>query len=827
MGKELKTIQTNFSAGQWSATMRGRVDLAKYYNSAPEVTNFVVRPEGGAFRRTGTYFVHEVKDSSDAGRLIPFTYSITQAYQLEFGDLYFRIYKDRAPVYDLTPAITGATAANPVVITSAAHGLSNGDQVDISGVFGMTQLNGRMFTVANVAANTFELSGIDGTAYTAYTSGGTASRIYTVTTPWTAAQLRDLKFAQSADVLYIAHPSYAPRQITRTSDTAWTVAEYDFQDGPYLDINTTATTFTLSAHTVGAGRTLTASANTFATTDVGRVFRTFPGGSTVWGYGKITAYTDPQNVTVTLIEAPTGAAIATTNWRLGAWSDTTGWPSVVTLFQQRILWAASNTLPQTVWGSVTGQLNNMQPTQPDGSVTDSDGFTFTIADDQVNAIRWMSSGKNAVGIGTSDGEYNMYGSSSSGILVGITPSNVQISRETDHGSVSNVRPQRIGGEVIFVQRSRRRVRAATYNYANPEGTIADDVTLTSLDALGTGVLDFAYQEEIDHIGWFVRLDGKLAAFTYDKGQNINGWHVHELGGSAVVESVSVLPSPNAEEGDDVWLLVNRTINGGTKRYIEYISPRFNADVNGQNSMFYVDSGLTYDGYLGANITLSALTGVGVTVTASTAVFDSSMVGRQIHSGASVATITAYTDTTHVTVTVVTDFTDLTIDEGDWSVARQTFTGLWHLEGQAVSVCVDGAAHNDVTVSSGSITLDSFYSKVHAGLGYVSRLKMWPPELPELQTVQGMTQVVYECATYFYQSLGGQFGYVRDDGTESFQNIYFRAPNDPLGEASPLFTGIKKLYLSGGYKEEPFTIFRQSQPLPMNLLFVVRKGEYNE
>lgn len=827
MGVLQKTIQTNFSAGQWSPTMRGRVDLAKYYNSCAEILNYIVKPEGGAFRRTGSYFIQEVKDSTKKTRLIPFTFSTVQAYALEFGDFYMRVYKDRAPVTDLSKTITGATAANPVVITSAAHTFSNGDQVNISGVFGMTELNGRTFTVANVAANTFELSGINGTAYTAYTSGGTADRIYTVTTPWGEDDLIDLKFAQSSDVLYMAHPDFQGRKITRTSDTAWTVSLYDPTDGPYQNINTSATTLTLSSHVVGAGITLTASTSTFESTDVGRHFRTFTSGGTEWGWGYITAYTNTQTVTVTLVRTPGGAAIATTNWRLGAWSDTTGWPSVVTLFQERIVWAASNTDPQTLWGSVTSQFDNMQPTQASGSVTDSDAFTFAIADDQVNAIRWMSPGKNTIAIGTSDAEYNVYGSASSGILVGITPSNIQVSRETKHGSISNVRPQRIGGEVMFVQRSRRRVRATSYDYASSESSVARDLVLTSQYALGMGVIDFDYQDELDHIGWMVRTDGKLAAFTYDKDQQVNGWHVHQLGGNAMVESLVTVPSPYADEGEDVWLLVKRTINGSTKRYVEYITPQFDLGNNGQSSMFYVDSGLTYDGFLGAGITLSAISGAGVTVTADTAVFSSTMVGRKVYSSTGRGTITAYTDTTHITITITTDFEALTFDSGEWSIARQVFGGLWHLEGETVSVCADGGARNDEVVATGQITLDSFYSVVHAGYGYESRLKQWPPEIPSLTTIQGSVQSVFEAFVYFYQSMGGKFGYVKDDGTESFESIVYRAPNDVLGEATPLFTGIKKLYLRGGYKEEPYLIFKQDQPLPHNILFVVQKIEVNE
>lgn len=80
-----------------------------------------------------------------------------------------------------TKPITGVTAANPPVVTATAHGYTNGQLVFIDSVGGMTQLNKRLFVVASQTTNTFELKGIDGTGYTAYTSGGTAA-LKTMTT---------------------------------------------------------------------------------------------------------------------------------------------------------------------------------------------------------------------------------------------------------------------------------------------------------------------------------------------------------------------------------------------------------------------------------------------------------------------------------------------------------------------------------------------------------------------------------------------------------------------------------------------------------------------
>ena len=213
---------SSFVAGEISPRLEGRTNLEKYRNGLSELTNMVVMPHGGVTRRPGTEYLGEVKDSSVKTRLIPFQFKTSDTYILEFGDQVMRVYRDDLSVLESSSkSITGATKANPVVITSSSHGLSNGDEVYIDGLGGMTEVNNRNYLVANVTTNTFRLQNlfgenIDGTGFTAYTSGGSATKIYEETTPYAAADIFDLRFAQSADVMYIVHPSYPIRQLTRT-----------------------------------------------------------------------------------------------------------------------------------------------------------------------------------------------------------------------------------------------------------------------------------------------------------------------------------------------------------------------------------------------------------------------------------------------------------------------------------------------------------------------------------------------------------------------------------------------------------------------------------
>ena len=347
-------FQTNFTAGELTPKLAGQVDFKKYNNGVEILENMTVFPQGGATRRYGTKFVAEVKDSSKITRLIPFEFNIEQSYILEFGDQYIRFFKDNGQITNATKNITNITQANPAVVTVASHGYTNGTDVWMNSVSGMTQLNSRRFRIANVTTNTFELSGVDSTGYTAYTSGGTVASVYEIASPFTESMLYDIQFTQSADVMYIVEETLQPRKLSRTGHTSWTLSTVQFINGPYLDDNETSTTFNSSASGVGAGRTLTASSTTgindgagFVTTDIGRSVRLND------GWGVITALTSTTVVTWE-IKQNLGSSSSSTDWALGAWSDDTGYPKTVSFFEQRLIFGGSTDFPQTIWASESG-----------------------------------------------------------------------------------------------------------------------------------------------------------------------------------------------------------------------------------------------------------------------------------------------------------------------------------------------------------------------------------------------------------------------------------------------------------------------------------------
>jgi hypothetical protein len=347
---------TNFTGGELSPRLDGRNDLTKYTSGCKTLENFIVYPHGAAARRSGTTFVAEVASSANKTRLIPFEFSTTQTYMLEFSNLKIRVYKDDGAVLEGDKTISAITKANPAVVTASSHGYENGDEVVITGVGGMTEVNGKRFLVADKTTNTFELQDKDGvdinsSSFTTYTSGGVSNKVFEITTPYTTAQLFDLKFAQSADVMYITHPEHEVEKLSRTGHTSWTLTDVDFTKGPMQDANTTTTTLNPGQSAVGTGIALVASAVTginsgsgFLSTDVGRFV--FLSG----GYAKITAVTNTTNATIEILVALSSSS-ATADWRLGAFSDTTGHPSCVTFFEQRLVFAGTTNQPQTIFFS--------------------------------------------------------------------------------------------------------------------------------------------------------------------------------------------------------------------------------------------------------------------------------------------------------------------------------------------------------------------------------------------------------------------------------------------------------------------------------------------
>ena len=635
-------------------------------------------------------------------------------------------------------------------------------------------------------------------------SGGSA---YEIVSPYLTAELFDIKFAQSAEHMYITHPNHQTRKLSRTGHTSWSLAAVEFTNGPFLDTNVSTTTLTPASAGVGTGVNVTASAVTginsgsgFLTTDVGRQIRIGD------GYGIITARTNTTVVVVTVTTAFANAN-ANTDWSLGAFSTTTGFPSCVSFFEQRLVFAASINNPQTVYFSKSGDYENMDA-NIGGTVADDDAIIYTIASNQVNAIRFLTSARTLI-IGTAGGEFVVSGGGDNNA---VTPTNIMIKKQSNHGA-ANVDAISVGNATLFLQRAKRKIRELAYNF-DVDGYIAPDLTILAEHITEGNVVEMAYQEEPLAIIWCVRGDGQLIALTYQREQEVVAWHRHIIGGvfgtgNAVVESVAVIPTDDSEY--ELYMIVKRTINSATTRYVEYLHT-FNFDQTDNTSFNYLDSQL---GLSKSQTTLTA--GINATVTtipvASVSGLSSSgkiKIGGEIISYAGISSLDLTGCTRGQNITTATSHLSGAVTKEVVNI----IAGLNHLEGQTVSILVDGATHPTKVVASNQITLDRFGTDVKIGLQYTSILKTMRIDAGSQDgTSQGKTKRIYEVTARLFETVGVEVG----PDLDNMERVPFRTSADPMDQGIPPFTGDKEVEFRGNYDTDGFMMVRQTQPLPLTLL----------
>lgn len=751
-------IQNTVNAGELSALMLGRQDIAKYASGLYVCLNGIPLTQGAWTRRPGTAYLQQTRHHDKASRLFPFQYSTSQTYVLEFGEYYIRFYTSHGVLTKTAQNITGVSKAAQAVLTyNGADTYANGERVYVSGAVGMTQINNREFAVSDVdtGANTFKLKDSDGnyvdsSGYGTWTSGGTVAEILEVTTTFTEAELPDIRITQSADTLFIFHPDHAPQKLVRVSATSWTLSDVSFTDGPYGDLNTGTTTLSPDAATGTV--TITASAVTginddqgFLATDVGRLVRIKEG--TAWGWAEILTVGSTVSVTAEVFATLTNTN-AKTNWKLGIWSDTTGWPTYGTFYDDRLFIAGAATTPQRLDGSKVGLYTDFTPTATDGTVADDNAVAFTMNADDVNAIKWMAPNEKGLLVGTTRGEWQV---KPSALNEAITPTNISAKPSTRHGSASAA-PINAGKATLFIQRSGRKLRELAYVF-EADGFKAPDMSLLSEHITRPSMTELAYQEQPQAIIWAVRSDGVLLGFTYERDQDVVAWHRHELGGYSdalqtaipVVESLAAVPSPDGTR-DEVYMVVQRYINGGTKRYIEYMSKIWeNGDA--QEDAFHLDCGWT-------------------------------------------------------------------VTNGSPSL---TVTGLWHLEGESVTPYPDGVKHPAVTVTNGTITLNNTATIVTLGYAYNSDGQTLPLEGGSQNgTSQGTIKRINQIKFWLMDTLGLKYG----PDADNLNELLVRQFGANFGEATPLFTGIVRDRFEGNYDMLGQVYWRADGPFPATVLAIM-------
>lgn len=732
--------QTSFTTGELSPRALGRTDIDRYQAGLKRARNCHPVITGGLRRRDGSLFAGSAASATaGASVLIPFIQGRDQAWVLEFSNLAVKVWN----------------------------------------------------------------------------ANGTAAGV-TLTTPYTLAMLASMDWAQSEATMWLFHSQAPIQRLQRLGSGTWVIGDAPFTTKPFSEVGIIpASSLTLSAATVGVGRTATASAATFLASDVGR------GIIYDAGIAVITAYTSATVVTVEITRAfasvsvpaaqwtlegspqatctpsakdPVGASITLTldvaGWRttdVGAmvrintglvritgytsalivagtivrelssdvaspplawsieypvWSAALGYPRTGTVHQQRLIAAGTTKFPRTVWGSRLGETLDFEL-----GTADDQAFAFTIDSDDASAIAYVSAARDLVVL-TESGEFSMR----SGVEKPITPTNVRVVPESNHGC-AQVRPTLIGNESLFMQRAGRRLRAMGYRY-DFDAYRAPDITALAEHLTQGGITWLSYQQEPDLLLWAVRADGALLTCTIDRDQqpSVIGWAQHTTQG--MVECVATIPNGDREQ---VWAIVRRTINGATVRNVERFDSTFEP--------------------------LHPSEGDGVTW------------GCTVDCG------------------VVID-----------SAGTTTFAAA-HLPNTTVQVVADGADMGDMmTDGSGQVTLTRSAKRVLIGLGFETEAQLLTPELGTGEgSAQGNAARTGEVTMRFLDTLGA----IVRDSNGSEQTIPAREFGAAVLDRAPaLFTGLQRLTKLGWQRGAAEFSINQRRPMPMHLLAVIRKHTVN-
>ncbi len=837
-----KVHQRSFGGGEIAPEILGRVDLNHYQTGLAKCLNFYPLPSGPAVNRPGFQFIKECKDGgTSAVRMIPFIFNTDQAYAIEFGDVYMRIHTEGGTVLEANKTISGATQANPCVITATAHGFLDGEECYISSVVGMTELNGRYFKIANKTTNTFEITDLQGnnissSAYTAYGSAGTAARVYTVVSPFAAADLFSINYEQSADVLTLVHPSYAPRELRRSGATSWAFTTITFAPsiaapGSVSVASSPASGVIVNKYVVTAVEETileesVASAEVSATNDLSSGtnkntvswaavtgatrYNIYKDKNGVHGYIGQTPDTsfDDDNITPDLLTSPPENQTPFTG------SD--NYPATVSYHDQRRVFAATNNYPQTTWMSRGGTESNLSKSIPS---QDDDSIQFSLASRQFNRIRNLVALDDLI-IFTAATEWKLYTQNSDAL----TPGTIGL-RPQSYIGASAIRPIVSGDAILFLAAQGGRCYDMNYSFENDKYK-PREISIVAphlFDSYTT--VDWGYAPVPHSIIWMVRSDGKMVGLTYLSGQkpDVLGWHQHSTDGE--FESVAVIPESNDEQM--TYAVIKRKINNVDRRFIERLHSRQFTDVR---DAFFVDCGVTHDD----SKTVTAATQADpVVITSASHGFsngdvvqlsDFTGLGDEVgmtdlngnrYTVASVATNTFEIQSTAATP-VDTDGTGFGAYIAGGK-ARKEITlvpGLHHLAGESVAIFADGSVSPNQTVTAtGTITLPQAAARIHVGLPYTCDLQTLPLVFPKAEALgQGTIKSVTKAFIRVDRSRGIFAGPDFDHLTE-----YAQRTNEDYGDPTRAVSEEIEMTLEPNWSTSGQVAIRESDPVPISIL----------
>lgn len=539
MGANIRTYKASFNGGELTPEFFGQIGDAKFQTGLALCRNFIVKPQGPIENRAGFQFVREVKDSTKRMRLLSFTFSTTQTMILELGAGYFRFH-----------------------------------------TMGATVLNGAV--------------------------------PYEIANPYAEADLFDIHTTQSGDILTLVHPNYAPMELRRMGATNWTLVPIAFTPqvqpptavaaassgaGIQYDYSYVVTTFSGDLVTQSVASSAgTCQNNIFATGAKNTISWTPPTGATAGqtqyavykkvggSYGYIGRTTDNS-----LVDDNIAADMSLTPPMYDQVFQAAGnYPAATSYYEQRRVFGGTINSPQKIWMTRSGTEADMSYSLP---TKDDDRIAFRIAALQANTIRHVVPLSDLIVL-TSSAEFRITSVNTDAL----TPSSISVKPQSYIGA-NNVQPVLINSNLLYGASRGGHMQEMSYS-RDANGYVSGDLSLRTIHLFDDyELVDMAYAKAPLPIVWAVSSSGKLLGLTYVPEQQVGAWHQHDTDG--VFESCAVV----AEGREDVlYVVVQRQINGASKRYVERLASR---RFSGLANAFFVDSGATYSG--AATTTISGLT----------------------------------------------------------------------------------------------------------------------------------------------------------------------------------------------------------------------------
>ncbi len=838
----LKLPNFTFRSGILTRKLKGRADLNLYREGVLVGENFLSETHGPANYRPGTEYIIHTRRNKIA-HFIPFVFNDDEAYVLSFTDGYLRFFTDDGVVTETAETITAITQASPGVITIAGHPFADGDEIFIEGIVGMTELNGKYFLVANAGVNTFTLQDQDGndiatTAYTAYVSDGTASRVYEILSPYAESELFQVKFAQKADLMYLAHPDHVPRKLIRAGATSWTLSTFVRTNDPFDQKEISAIT------QANPGQVTTTTNHGYSNGDsvlIESVVGMTEVNNTLFTATVVNPTAFTIGVDTTTYTAYASAGVVTSEGAV---------PAAVGLYGGRVFYGGGDNDPEFFNGSRSPELTTGATRYDDFTAgADADhaiAFPLSSQNNTADRIRFFVGTRQFLGIGTYGGMYKANGGSDSAPIAGNAVEVFPI----DSFGVEDIMPVRFGTDILYVRRGSQIMSSFQYSLLN-DGFTSEDENIQSDEVTYDGIVQLTYQQGRPDIVWAVTTDGRLLSLSYKRSEEVSGWMEHPIGGSGKVITIAGQPRPT--NVDRLWVVVERTIDGYTRRYVEFVStdartPEREDFFTGttaaakvideqafldmlfeaQMRLNRLDSSLSLDTTQSTTITPAAITGSDIVFTAGASIFLATDTGRYIAikhlvgGEVGIAKITEYTSPTQVKCTILQDFASTAlIASGGWYFTQDEVSGLEHLEGEEVYVLEDGGVATTKTVSSGNITLDGQTRYVLVGKRYRGRLISMPLDIIfEGGMTVGRDKTINKFQFLFRNTLGTSYGIDSYD----LQRITFRRGSDFTDRPPPLSNDSKEVPGFDGTDRLKSFVIIQEQPLPCTIQQVVAEME---